>query len=55
MFIPGECDIGFLCLNMRIEINNAGYDMDIKNQNFETQVERHDEISNLDEGVERSP
>ena len=55
MFIPGECDIGCLSSNMRIEANNASYDIELKNQDFYTQVERHDEISNLDVGVERSP
>ena len=55
MFISGSCYIGFLCSNVRIEVDNVSYDMELKNQDFETQVERHDEISNLDEGVERSP
>ena len=55
MFIPRSCDIGFLCSNMRIEANNASYNMELKNQDFETQVERHDEISKFEEGVERSP
>ena len=55
MFIPGSCDIGFLCSNMQIEANDASYDMELKNQDFETQVERHDENSKLEEGVERSP
>ena len=55
MFIPGSCDIGFLCSNMRIEANNASYDMEFKNQDFETQVERHDEITKFEEGVEKSP
>ena len=54
MFIPGSCDIGFLCTNMRIEANNASYDMELKNQDFETQVERHDEISIFGEGVEKN-
>jgi hypothetical protein len=49
MFISGECDFGFLCSNMRIEANNASYDMELKNQDFETQVERHDEISKFEE------
>ena len=49
MFIHSECDIGFLCTNMRIEANNASYDMELKNQDFETQVERHDEISKFEE------
>ena len=62
MFIPGSCDIGFLCSN------NASYYMELINQDFETQVERYeetsklevggeryDEIINFDEGVERSP
>ena len=54
MFIPGSCDIGFLCSNMRIEANNASYDMELKNQDFETQVERHEEITKFEEGVEKS-
>ena len=49
MFIPGSCDIGFLCSNMRIEANNASYDMGLKIQDFETQVERHDEITKFEE------
>jgi hypothetical protein len=40
---------------MRIEANNASYDIELKNQDFETQVEKHDEISKHEEGVERSP
>ena len=55
MFIRGSCDIGFLCSTMRIEANNASYDIELKNQYFETQVKRHVEISKLEEGVERSP
>ena len=54
MFIPSECDIGFLCTNMRIEANNASYDMELKNQDYETQVERHDEITKFEEGVKKS-
>ena len=54
MFIPGSWDIGFLCSNVRIEANNASYDMELKNQDFETQVERHDEITKFEEGVEKS-
>ena len=49
MFIRGSCDIGILCSNMRIEVNNASYDMELKNQDFETQVERHDEITKFEE------
>jgi hypothetical protein len=52
MFIPGSCDIGFLCSNMRIKANNVGYDIELKNQDFETQVERHDQISKFEEVVE---
>ena len=54
MFISGSCDIGFLCSNMGIGANNASYDMELKNQDFETQVERHEEISNFEEGHEKS-
>ena len=48
MVIPGSCDIGCLCSNMRIEANNASYDMELKDQDFETQVERHDEITKFE-------
>ena len=48
MVIPGSCDIGFLCSNMRIEANNASYDMELKNQDFETQVDGHDEITKFE-------
>jgi hypothetical protein len=53
MFIPGSGDIGFLFSNMRIKANNVSYDIEFKNQNFETQVERHDEISKFEEVVEK--
>ena len=53
MFIPGSCDIGFLCSNMRIEANYASYDTELKNQDFETEVERHEEISKFHEGVDK--
>ena len=49
MFISGPFDIGFWCSNMQIEANNASYDMELKNQDFETQVERHDKISKHEE------
>ena len=55
MFIPGPCDIGFQCSNMQIEANNASYDMELKSQAFETQVERHEKITKFEEGVEKSP
>ena len=29
--------------------------MELKNQDFESQVERHDEITQFEEGVEKSP
>ena len=54
MVIPGSCDIEFLCSNMRIEANNAGFDIELKNQEFETQVERHEVISKFEEGLEKS-
>ena len=54
MFIPGSSDIGLLCSNMRIEANNASYDIELKNQDFETQVERHEEISKFEEVVDKS-
>ena len=55
MFIPGSCDPGLLCSKMRIEANNACYDIEFKNQDFETQVRTYEEISKLEEGVEKSP
>ena len=54
MVIRSSCDIGFLCSNMRIEANNASYDIELKNRDFETQVERHDEISIFEEVVENN-
>ena len=39
---------------MRIEANNVSYGMELKNQDFETQVKRHDEISIFEEGIEKS-
>ena len=55
MFIPGSCDFGFLCSNMSTEANNASYDIELKNRDFETQVERHEEISKFEEVLEKSP
>ena len=54
MFRLGSCDIGFQCSNMRFEVNNTSYEMELRNQDFETQVDRHEEINKLEEGVERS-
>ena len=55
MVIPGSCDIRFLCSNIRIESNNPSYDIELKNQDFETQVERHEEVSKFEEGLEKEP
>ena len=55
MFIPGSCDIGFLSLNMRIEHNNASSNMELRNQDFQSQVERHEEIRKFEDVVEKSP
>ena len=49
MVIPGPCESGFLCLNMRIVANDASSQIELKNQDFETQVERHDEITKFEE------
>ena len=54
MVIRGSCDIGFLCSNMRIEANKASYDIELKNRDFETQAERHEDISTFEEVVEKS-
>ena len=54
MFIPGSCDIGFLCSNMRIEANKASYDIELKNRDFKTKAERHKKISKFEEVVEKS-
>ena len=54
MFRPGSCDIGFLCSNMRIEVNNTSYYIELKNYDFEAQVERHEGISTFEEVVEKS-
>ena len=39
---------------MKIEANNASYDIELKNQDFETQVGRHEEISKFEEGLDKS-
>ena len=52
MFINRSCEIGFLCSNMGIGANNASDDMELKNPDLETQVERHEETSKFEEGVE---
>jgi polyisoprenoid-binding protein YceI len=39
---------------MRIEANNARYDIELKKQDFETQVEKHEEITKIEEGVDKS-
>ena len=54
MFIPGSCDIRLLCSNMRIEANNAGYDMELQNQDFETQVNIQKENRKLEDGLHKS-
>ena len=54
MFITGSCDIGFPCSNMRNESNNGSYDIYLKNQGFETQVEGHEAISKFGAGVDKS-
>ena len=47
MFIPGSRD-------MRMEANYGSHDIELKNHDFETQVERHEEISKFEEGVDKS-
>ena len=37
-----------------MEANNATYDMELKNQDFEIRVERYEEISKFEELVEKS-
>ena len=54
MIIDGSCDIGFWCLNMRIEGKEVVYNIELKNQDFETQVERHEEKSDFEEGIDKS-
>ena len=54
MFISGVCDIEFLCSNMRIKANKANYNIALGNHDFETQVERHEDESQGEEGVAKS-
>ena len=54
MFIPSSCDIGFLWSHMRIEANDALYNLELKNHGFETLVEIHDGKSQVDNNVEKS-
>ena len=44
----------FLGLNTRIKGNESSYDMELKNHDFETQVERHGEKSKFEEGIDKS-
>ena len=39
---------------MRIETNNASYDMEFKTQDFETPVQRHEENNKLEKVVDKS-
>jgi hypothetical protein len=43
-----------LCSNLRIKADKASYDIELQNQDFETQVERHEKISKFQEVVEKS-
>ena len=52
--IDGSCDIGFWCLNLRIKGKEVVYNIEWKNQDFETQVERHEEKRIIEEGIEKS-
>ena len=54
MFLDGLCDIGFWCLNLRIEGNEYSHDMELKNQDLKTQVERHKVKSKFKEAVDKS-
>ena len=54
MFIPGSCDIRFLCSNMRIKVNHASYDIELTNYNFKTEAERHEESNKFEEVLEKS-
>ena len=54
MFLDGLCDIGFWCLNLRIEGNEYSHDMELKNQDLKTQVQRHEVKSKFEEGVDKS-
>ena len=54
MFIPSSCDIRLLCSNMGREANNASYDMELRNQYFETQVNIQKENSKLKDSVDKS-
>ena len=53
MLIPGSCDIGFLCSKLQIKANEL-YNMNFQNYDFETQVDRPEEKSKVDEGVDKS-
>ena len=54
MIIDGSCDIRYRCLNSRFEANEVVYNIEWKNKDFESQVERHKERNKLEEGVEWS-
>ena len=54
MFIGGSCDIGFSYLYMKIKVNESSYDMELKNQDFEPQVERHEGKCKFEQGVDKT-
>ena len=53
MFIDGSCEIGFWGVNLRIEANEVVYNIELKNEDFETQVKRHEEKRKLEEGIDK--
>jgi hypothetical protein len=52
--VAERCAKGALS-SRQIEANNGSYDMQLKNQDFKTQVERHVENSQLESVVHKSP
>ena len=54
MFIVGSCDIRFVCLNIQIEANEPIYEMELKNHDFETLCEKHEEKRNVVPQLRRS-
>ena len=54
IFLHASCDIICLCSNIPIVAKKANYNIALGNHDFETQVERHEDESQGEEGVAKS-
>ena len=54
IFLHASCDIICLCSNIPIVAKKANYNIEVVNDDLETQVEKHEEKSKVEEGVDKS-